>query len=73
MDIENVIGSLKVMAAQNAQGVATQGTSGQRLALLAQAGVAPGTTVIDTVTGQPVQVVSVAVAYLPTGVIDGLQ
>jgi len=72
MDIDNLIGQLTVMRARHAQGVATQGTSAQRLALLAQAGVAPGTKVIDSVTGQPVEVVSVGVAYLPQEVINAV-
>lgn len=69
MDISNMVTSLKVLAAQNAAGVATQGTSKQRLSLLAGGGAAPETTVIDTVTGQPVTVVSVGVAYLPQEVL----
>ena len=73
MDINNMLGSLQVLAAQNAHGVATQGTSKQRLSLLAGGGVAPGTTVIDSVSGQPVTVVSVGVAYLTREVISGLQ
>ena len=72
MDINNIVGSLQVMTAQNAQGVATQGSSRQRLSLLAQGGVAEGTTVIDSVTGQPVKVVSVATVYLPTGVLNAV-
>jgi hypothetical protein len=68
-EIDNMVTSLQNLSAKNALGIATQGTSAQRLAKLAQAGVAPGTVVIDSVTGQPVQVVSVAVAYFPTEVL----
>lgn len=64
MDISNVITGLQVIGAQNASGIATRGTSAQRLALLAQAGVVPGVKVVDSVTGQQVEVVSVGVAYL---------
>lgn len=72
MDINNMIDSLKVTEAQSASGIATQGTSRQRLSMLAGAEVAPGTTVIDSVTQQPVQVVSVGVAYLPEEVLNAL-
>jgi len=72
MDISNLVGGLKVLSAKNAVGIATQGTAAQRLSVLAGAGVASGTQVIDSVTGQLVEVVSVGVAYLPSGVLNGV-
>lgn len=73
MDISNILTGLQAMAAKNASGISTRGTSAQRLSLLAGGGAAIGATVIDSVTGQAVEVVSVGVAYLPKAVLDEVQ
>jgi hypothetical protein len=65
VDTENMLLALKVLAAKHAAGLATQGPASSRLAALAGADVAPGRVVIDSVTGQPVTVVSAATVYLP--------
>ncbi len=73
MDVSNLINQLQIIKARNAVGIATRGTADQRLSLLSGAGVAPNTVVIDSVTGQPVEVVSVGVAYLPQEVLNAVR
>lgn len=72
-ETNNLITSLKVLNAKHALGLATSGTAEQRLSLLAGGGVAVGTKVRDSVTGQTVEVISAGVAYLPEEVLNAVQ
>lgn len=65
MEINNLVSSLQILNAGHAQKVSTAGSAAQRLSVLTQAGVAVGTQVFDSVTKQPVEVLSAGVAYLP--------
>jgi hypothetical protein len=72
-NLNNFMLGLKILNAQHARILSTKGTAAQRLSLLTQAGVAVGTKVFDSVTKQPVEVVSSGVAYLPSEVIDAVR
>lgn len=55
---------LQYLSARGAAGIATRGALSDQHVTLAGAGVAPGRTVIDSVTGQPVTVIGSSVVYL---------
>ena len=72
MATNNLLSSLQILNARHAKVLSTSGTAGQRLSVLADAGVAVGTVVLDSVTGQRVEVLSAGVAYLPMEAINAV-
>ncbi len=69
METKNLVSSLQILNAKHAVKLSTSGTAEQRLSAVAGAGVVTGSVVLDSVTGQRVQVVSAGVAYLPEEVL----
>ena len=64
METNNLVSSLQILNAKHAKKLSTSGTAEQRLNLLSGARVAVGTVVLDSVTGQRVEVLSSGVAYM---------
>ena len=62
---------LQYLNARGAAGIATRGALSDQHAALAGTDVAPGRTVIDSVTGQYVTVIGSAVAYLTPEQVEG--